>query len=39
MLIYHRVSSPKDADAMEDSVDPDQTSPLGAVWFGSTLFA
>ena len=22
-----------------NSVDPDQTAPLGAVWFGSTLFA
>ena len=30
---------PKDADRMANSVDPDQTAPLGAVWFGSTLFA
>ena len=31
--------SPKDADRMANSVDPDQTAPLGAVWSGSTLFA
>ena len=24
---------------MENSVDPDQTAPKGAVWSGSTLFA
>ena len=24
---------------MANSVDPDQTAPLGAVWFGSELFA
>ena len=32
--------SPKDADGMASSVDPDQTAPLGAgaVWSGSTLF-
>ena len=30
---------PKEADRMENSVDPDQTAPLGAVWSGSTLFA
>ena len=30
--------SPKDADGMANSVDPDQTAPL-AVWSGSTLFA
>ena len=30
--------SPKDADGMANSVDPDQTAPL-AVWFGSALFA
>ena len=29
----------KDADGMANSVDPDQTAPLGAVWSGSTLFA
>ena len=26
-------------DGIENSVDPDQTAPLGAVWSGSTLFA
>ena len=31
--------SPNDADVMANSVDPDQTAPLGAVWFGSALFA
>ena len=31
--------SPKDADGMANSVDPDQTAPLGAVWDGSALFA
>ena len=30
---------PKDSDGMANSVDPDQTAPLGAVWSGSTLFA
>ena len=31
--------SPNDADGMANSVDPDQTALLGAVWSGSTLFA
>ena len=31
--------SPNDADGMTNSVDPDQTAPLGAVWAGSALFA
>ena len=31
--------SPKDADGMANSVDPDQTVPLRAVWSGSALFA
>ena len=31
--------SPNDADWMANSVDPDQTAPLGAVWSGSALFA
>ena len=35
----HRVMRPKDADRMANSVDTDQTDPLGAVWSGSTLFA
>ena len=39
MWLYHRVMSPKDADGMANSVDPDQTAPLGAVWSGSALFA
>ena len=30
---------PKDEDGMANSVDPDQTAPLWAVWSGSTLFA
>ena len=30
---------PKDADAIANSVDPDQTAPLGAVWSGTALFA
>ena len=37
--LYHRVMSPNDADGMANSVDPDQTAPLGAVWSGSALFA
>ena len=28
-----------DAGRMANSVDPDQTAPLGAVWSGSALFA
>ena len=35
----YRVMHPNDADRMANSVDPDQTAPLGAVWSGSTLFA
>ena len=31
--------SPNDADGMANSVDLDQTAPLGAVWSGSALFA
>ena len=31
MWLYRRVMSPKDADGMANSVDPDQTAPLGAV--------
>ena len=38
-LLYHRVMHPKDADRMANSVDPDQTAPLVAVWSGSALFA
>ena len=39
MWLYHRVMSPNDTDRMANSVDPDQTAPLGAVWSGSALFA
>ena len=39
MWLYHRVMSPNDADGMANSVDPDQTAPLGAVWSGFALFA
>ena len=31
--------SPNDADGLANSVDPDQTAPLGAVWSGAALFA
>ena len=31
--------SPNDADRMANSVDPDQTAPVGAVWSRSALFA
>ena len=30
---------PKDAEGIANSVDPDQTAPLGVVWSGSALFA
>ena len=30
---------PKDAKGIANSVDPDQTAPVGAVWSGSALFA
>ena len=30
---------PKDAEGIANSVDPDQTAPLGEVWSGSALFA
>ena len=39
MWLYHKLMSPNDADGMANSVDPDQTAPLGAVWSGSALFA
>ena len=38
MWLYHRVMSPNNTDGMANSVDPDQTAPLGAVWSGSALF-
>ena len=31
--------SPNDVAGMANSVDTDQTAPLGAVWSGSALFA
>ena len=39
MWLYHTVMSPNHADRMANSVDPDQTAPLGTVWSGSTLYA
>ena len=30
---------PKDADRIANSVDPDEATPLGAVWFRSVLFS
>ena len=38
MWLYHGLMRPKDADQIANSVDPDQTAPVGAVWSGSTLF-
>ena len=37
--LYRRVLHPEDAGGIANSVDPDQTAPLGAVWSGSALFA
>ena len=39
MWVYHTVMCPNDVDRMANSVDPDQTAPLRAVWSGSALFA
>ena len=39
MCLYHWEIDPKDVDGIANSVDPDQTAPLGAVWSGSALFA
>ena len=44
MWLYHREMSPKDADRMRNSEDPNQTAPPGSgssgtVWSGSTPFA
>ena len=33
------VMHPKDAAGIANSVDPDQTAALGAIWSGSALFA
>ena len=35
---FHREMCPKGVDGMANSVDPDQTAPLGAVLYGSALF-
>ena len=41
LSFYYRVMGRKDAHGIANSVDPDQTAPLGAgaVWSGSILFA
>ena len=39
MWLYNCEMCPKDVDGIANSADPDQTTPLGAVWSGSTLFA
>ena len=39
MGLYYRVMSPSGTDRMANSVNPDQTAPLGSIWSGSTLFA
>ena len=36
---YLRVMHTKDAEEIANSINPDQTAPLGAVWSGSALFA
>ena len=36
---FLRVMHPKDAEGIANSVDPDETAALGAVWSGSALFA
>ena len=38
-MIYRNDPKFTDRQAGANSVDPDQTAPLGAVWSGSTLFA
>ena len=37
--LFLRVKHPKDAEGIANSVDPNQTAPLGAIWSGSALFA
>ena len=39
LWFYHGIMRPKDADGMANSVDPDSTAPIWAVWSGSTMFA
>ena len=36
--LYHTVMLLKDADGIANSVDPDETAPLGPFWSGSALF-
>ena len=38
-MSFHRKNCPKCSDGMANSVDPDQTAPLGAFWSESALFA
>ena len=35
--LYYRVMCPNDADGIANSVDPDQTAPVEAVWSGSAV--
>ena len=37
--LYNWEKCPKHVDGIANSVDPDQSAPLGAVWSGSALFA
>ena len=39
MWLYHRVLSPNDADRMANSVDPDQTAPLGSALFAQAYLS
>ena len=39
MSIWLSLDMSKSTDRMANSVDPDRTAPVGAVWSGSTLFA
>ena len=39
VLFYYTVMGQKHAVGIANSVDTDQTAPLGAVWSGSALFA
>ena len=38
-VFWFSLNVSKSTDRMANSVDPDQTAPLGAVWSGPTLFA
>ena len=39
MWLYHRLMSPNDADGMANSVDPDQTAPLGSALFAQAYLS